>query len=67
MAGAGLLKLLLPASFAPVFVLVVSAVPLACLWYFSLRITKHPLTGEIHKIVSGLQVRAAQRRVQDQT
>jgi O-antigen/teichoic acid export membrane protein len=67
MMGAGLLKLLLPASFAPVFVLVVSAVPLACLWYFSLRITKHPLTGEIHKIVSGLQVRAAQKRVQDQT
>lgn len=59
--GAALLKMALPASLAPIFVLLVSALPLACLWYLSLRMTGHPLTDEIHKVASGLRMRAEQR------
>lgn len=64
MTGAALLKTSLPASFPPIAVLLVSALPLACLWYLSLRITGHPLVAEIHKMGQGFQVRITQRRQQ---
>jgi len=59
MAGAALLKAVLPASVPPAAVLLLSALPLACLWYLSLRLMGHPLTGEIHKLASGFQSRFA--------
>lgn len=59
MAGAALLKVVLPASVPPAAVLLLSALPLACLWYLSLRLMGHPLTGEIHKLASGFQSRFA--------
>ena len=59
MAGAALLKMAFPASFTPVLVLLASALPLACLWYLSLRITSHPLTPEIDKMLAGLRARIA--------
>jgi hypothetical protein len=62
MAGAGLLKTVFPASLPPALVLLASALPLACLWYFSLRMTGHPLTPEIHKMLSGLRARIPSTR-----
>jgi hypothetical protein len=59
MAGAAMLKMAFPASFTPVLVLLASALPLACLWYLSLRITGHPLTPEIDKMLAGLRTRIA--------
>ncbi len=59
MVGAALLKAVLPASVPPAAVLLLSALPLACLWYLSLRLMGHPLTGEIHKLASGFQSRFA--------
>jgi O-antigen/teichoic acid export membrane protein len=59
MAGAALLKTVLPASVPPAAVLLLSALPLASLWYLSLRLMGHPLTGEIHKLASGFQSRFA--------
>ena len=59
MAGAFLLKFVFLASLTPMFVLLASAVPLACLWYVSLRITGHPLTAEIHKVAAGFRTRIA--------
>jgi hypothetical protein len=59
MAGAAFLKLAFPASFAPALVLLASALPLACLWYLSLRLTGHPLTAEIHKMAAGFRARIA--------
>ncbi|SMP67096.1 oligosaccharide flippase family protein [Noviherbaspirillum suwonense] len=59
MAGAALLKVVLPASVPPAAVLLLSALPLACLWYLSLRLMGHPLTAEIHKLASGFQSRFA--------
>lgn len=61
MAGAALLKASFPASSTPVSVLLVSATPLACLWYLSVRAVGHPLTVEIHKVASGFQGLVAQR------
>lgn len=52
MTGAALLKAALPASFPPISVLVLSALPLAGLWYGALRMTGHPLTPEIDKLVT---------------
>ena len=55
MAGAALLKASLPGYFTPIFVLLISAAPLACLWYLSLRAVGHPLTVEIHQLASGFR------------
>jgi len=64
MTGAALLKASLPASLTPISVLLVLALPLACLWYLSLRITGHPLCAEIDRMVSGFRLRVAQGRKQ---
>ena len=58
MTGAALLKTVLPASLSPIVVFLVLALPLCCIWYFSLRITSHPLAGEINKIAAGLRAHA---------
>lgn len=55
MAGAALLKASLPAWLSPLSVLLVAALPTAALWYLSLRITGHPLTAEIDRMVSRLR------------
>ncbi|MDN4035409.1 oligosaccharide flippase family protein [Massilia sp. YIM B02443] len=52
MTGAAILKMSLPASLAPMSVLLVLFLPLACLWYCALRMTGHPLTAEIHGIAA---------------
>jgi O-antigen/teichoic acid export membrane protein len=65
MTGAALLKASLPASFTPVSVFLVLALPLACLWYFTLRITGHPLRPEIDKTVAGFGPRVSQWRKQN--
>lgn len=59
MASAALLKNALPASFTPISVLLVLVLPLAFLWYLSLRMMGHPLAAEIHKMASGFRARVA--------
>lgn len=60
MAGAALLKASLPASLTPLSVLSVLGLPLACLWLLALRMTGHPLAAEMHRMVAGFRLRAAQ-------
>lgn len=67
MTGAALLKACLPASFPPAAILLASFLPLACLWYVSLRITGHPMTAEIHKVASALRLRMARKAQQNQS
>jgi O-antigen/teichoic acid export membrane protein len=57
MAAAALLKTILPASLPPVSVLVIVALPLAGIWYVAIRITSHPLMGELHKMAARFGVR----------
>ena len=59
MAAAMALKMILPASLHAMSVLLVLALPLACVWYVALRLTRHPLTAELHHMASGLRARLA--------
>jgi O-antigen/teichoic acid export membrane protein len=59
MAAAMALKLMLPASLHALSVLLVLALPLASVWYVALRLTRHPLTTELHHVASGLKARLA--------
>jgi O-antigen/teichoic acid export membrane protein len=59
MAAAMALKLILPASLHAMSVLLVLALPLASVWYVALRLTRHPLTAELHHMASGLRARLA--------
>lgn len=59
MIGAVSLKIALPGFLAPVFVLLIAAAPLAILWCLALRLTGHPLSAEIHRMLSGFRSRIA--------
>jgi O-antigen/teichoic acid export membrane protein len=50
-------KMMLPASLHAISVLLVLAVPLACVWSVALRLTRHPLTTELHQVANGLIAR----------
>ena len=52
-----ILKMMLPSSLHAMSVLLVLALPLACVWYMALRLTRHPLTGELHQVANGLITR----------
>lgn len=54
MAAAALFKAALPASLPAIVTLLMMAVPLALVWYMSLRLTAHPLTGEVHRLGAGV-------------
>lgn len=55
MAGAALLKAALPASLTPLSVLLVLSLPLFGLWLLALRMTRHPLGLELHRILARLR------------
>jgi hypothetical protein len=59
MVAAMALKMMLPASLHALSVLLVLALPLASVWYVALRLTRHPLTTELHHVASGLKARLA--------
>jgi O-antigen/teichoic acid export membrane protein len=54
MAAAVMLKMMLPSSLHAMSVLLILALPLACVWYAALRLTRHPLTGELHQLANGV-------------
>ena len=57
--AAMVLKMMLPSSLHAMSVLLVLALPLASVWYLALRLTKHPLTAELHHVANGLKARLA--------
>jgi O-antigen/teichoic acid export membrane protein len=57
MAAAVMLKMMLPSSLHAMSVLLILAIPLACVWYVALRLTRHPLTEELHQVANGLITR----------
>jgi O-antigen/teichoic acid export membrane protein len=56
--AAATLKLILPPMPA-LAMLCVMALPLALTWYAGLRLSRHPLTAELHHLLSGLRARFA--------
>jgi len=58
-AVAWLLALLLPAAIPPMARLLVLALPLAVTWYLLLRVTRHELVGEVHRLAAPLKARLA--------
>jgi O-antigen/teichoic acid export membrane protein len=58
MAAAAGLKMILP-SMPPLATLLVMALPLALIWYAALRVSRHPLTDELHHLLIGLKARLA--------
>lgn len=59
MVAAMLFKMMLPASLHPMAVLLILALPLASVWYAALRLTRHPLSTELHHVASGFRARLA--------
>ncbi len=58
--GAGmLLAWLLPSSLAPMLRLLVMAPLLAAVWYLLLRLTRHELAGEVHRLAAPIKNRLA--------
>ncbi|MGF6272002.1 O-antigen/teichoic acid export membrane protein [Massilia sp. UYP11] len=58
--GAGmLLAMLLPSSLAPMLRLLVMAPLLAAVWYLLLRLTRHELVGEVHRLAAPIKNRLA--------
>jgi len=58
--GAGmLLAMLLPATLAPMVRLLVMAPILAVTWYLLLRLTRHELVGEVHRLAAPIKNRLA--------
>jgi O-antigen/teichoic acid export membrane protein len=58
--GAGeVLSLLLPASLPPLLRLLMVTPPLCLVWYAALRLTRHELLDEVHRLASGARTRAA--------
>jgi hypothetical protein len=49
-AVAVVLNLLLPQALPPLARLMVMALPLAAVWYWLLRATRHELVGEVHRL-----------------
>ena len=60
-AAAIILKMMQPASLHALAVLLVLALPLACVWYVALRLTRHPMTSELHQIANGIIARLRPR------
>ena len=58
-AAAMLFKTMLPSSLHAMSTLVILALPLACVWYLALRLSRHPLTDELHHVANGLRARLA--------
>ena len=56
-AAAFIFKTMLPLSLHAMSVLLVLALPLACVWYAALRLSRHPFTGELHQLANGLITR----------
>jgi O-antigen/teichoic acid export membrane protein len=59
MFAAQLLKTMLPSQMPALVMLLVMALPLAVVWYLALRLSRHPMIGEVHQLVSGLRARLA--------
>jgi O-antigen/teichoic acid export membrane protein len=59
MVAAELMKITLPSEMTPVATLMVMALPLAGVWYVALRLSRHPIIGEVHHLVSGIKARFA--------
>jgi O-antigen/teichoic acid export membrane protein len=59
LAAALMFKAILPASLPPMSVLLILALPLASVWYVALRLTRHPLSAELHHVANGLKARLA--------
>jgi O-antigen/teichoic acid export membrane protein len=57
MTTAVLLKAVLPASLPAIAVLLIMMMPLAAVWYASLRLTGHPLVSELHLLGAGFLAR----------
>jgi O-antigen/teichoic acid export membrane protein len=51
------LAALLPATLAPSVRLLIMALPLALVWYLLLRVTRHELVGEIHRLAAPIRAR----------
>lgn len=54
-----LLSMLLPASLAPMVRLLIMMLPLAAVWYLLLRLTRHELVGEVHRLAAPIKTRLA--------
>lgn len=63
MGTAVLLKAVLPASLPAMAVLLIMMMPLAAIWYASLRLTGHPLVSELHLLGAGFLARIRSKRV----
>jgi O-antigen/teichoic acid export membrane protein len=59
MAVAALLAWVLPSSLPPLVRLLCMAAPLAAAWYGLLRVTRHELLGEVHRLAGPLRTRLA--------
>jgi O-antigen/teichoic acid export membrane protein len=59
MLAAEPLKAVLPSSMPALAMLLVMALPLAAVWYVALRLSHHPMIGEVHQLVSELRARLA--------
>jgi hypothetical protein len=53
------LSLLVPASLPPLARLLVMLPVLALAWYLMLRVTRHELVGEVHRLAAPLMARLA--------
>jgi O-antigen/teichoic acid export membrane protein len=58
-AVALLLAMLLPAALPAMVRLMIMALPLAVVWYVMLRVTRHALVGEVHRLAAPLRARLA--------
>ena len=56
-AAALLLQAAVPASIAPLLRLLIMALPLAAVWYLLLRLTRHELVGEVHRLAAPIKAR----------
>jgi O-antigen/teichoic acid export membrane protein len=57
MAACALLMLVVPATMTPLIRLLTLSVPLAAIWYGSLRLTHHELVAEVHHLAGSLRAR----------
>jgi O-antigen/teichoic acid export membrane protein len=58
-AAALLLQAALPASLAALMRLLIMALPLAAVWYLLLRLTRHELVDEVHRLAAPIKARLA--------
>jgi O-antigen/teichoic acid export membrane protein len=57
--AAALLAWLLPSSLSPMVRLLIMAPVLAAVWYLMLRLTRHELVGEVHRLAAPVRARLA--------